>query len=105
MQAAASTVPEPLSSSTTAAARPAGKSIQAYIDEQPVWADGTAVDMTPMTVIQWRILILAAAGELFEGFVVFMTGVALPLIADAVQHRRDLQPRSSSSAIDVASAS
>src|SRR5215469_13481061 len=74
--------PQPLSPSTAAASVPAGKSIQAYIDEQPVWADGTAVDMTPMTAMQWRILILAAAGKFFEGFVVFMTGVALPLIAD-----------------------
>jgi MFS transporter, putative metabolite transport protein len=83
--------PQPLSSSSSAVAVPAGKSIQAYIDEQPVWADGTAVDMTPMTAMQWRILMLAAAGKFFEGFVVFMTGVALPLIADefhigATQH-------------------
>ena len=83
--------PQPLSPGTAAAAVPAGKSIQAYIDEQPVWADGTAVDMTPMTAMQWRILMLAAAGKFFEGFVVFMTGVALPLIADefnigATQH-------------------
>ncbi len=85
------TAPQPLGPSTVAASMPAGKSIQAYIDEQPVWADGTAVDVTPMTAMQWRILILAAAGKFFEGFVVFMTGVALPLIADefnigATQH-------------------
>src|SRR5262245_57149426 len=59
----------------------AAKSIQAYIDERPVWSDGTAVDISPMTAMQWRILWLAAAGKFFEGFVVFMTGVALPLIA------------------------
>ena len=59
----------------------AAKSIQAYIDERPIWADGTVVGMTPMTAMQWRILGLAAAGKFFEGFVVFMTGVALPLIA------------------------
>lgn len=85
------TVPEPLVSNTVAASRPGGKSIQAYIDEQPVWADGTAVDMTPMTAMQWRILILAAAGKFFEGFVVFLTGVALPLMVEefdmgATQH-------------------
>ena len=34
-----------------------------------------------MTGMQWRIWALAAAGKFFEGFVVFMTGVALPLIA------------------------
>jgi MFS family permease len=33
-----------------------------------------------MTAMQWRIWSLAAAGKFFEGFVVFMTGVALPLI-------------------------
>jgi MFS family permease len=61
------------------------KSIQAYIDETPVWADGTRVSMTPMTAMQWRILALASAGKFFEGFVVFMTGVALPLIAREFQ--------------------
>ncbi|RKP57924.1 MFS transporter [Pararobbsia silviterrae] len=34
-----------------------------------------------MTGMQWRIWSLAAAGKFFEGFVVFMTGVALPLIS------------------------
>jgi MFS family permease len=85
------TMNAPSPTNIAAASVPAGRSIQAYIDEQPVWADGTAVDMTPMTAMQWRILILAAAGKFFEGFVVFMTGVALPLIAEefkigATQH-------------------
>ena len=75
----------------SAAPPPMAKSVQAYIDERPVWSDGTSVDQTPMTAMQWRILILAAAGKFFEGFVVFMTGVALPLIAEefnigAAQH-------------------
>ena len=56
-------------------------SVQDYIDEQPAWADGTAVSTAPMTAMQWRIWSLAAAGKFFEGFVVFMTGVALPLIS------------------------
>jgi putative MFS transporter len=85
---------EPTISNTpdpAASASPSAKSIQAYIDERPVWADGTAVSMSPMTAMQWRILALAAAGKFFEGFVVFMTGVALPLIAveyniSAAQH-------------------
>lgn len=59
---------------------PAPKSVQDYIDELPVWSDGTVVKTTPMTAMQWRIWSLAAAGKFFEGFVVFMTGVALPLI-------------------------
>jgi MFS family permease len=56
------------------------KSVQDYIDELPVWSDGTTLKSSPMTVMQWRIWSLAAAGKFFEGFVVFMTGVALPLI-------------------------
>ena len=46
-----------------------------------MWPDGTPVNSFPMTTMQRRIWMLAAAGKFFEGFVVFMTGVALPLIA------------------------
>jgi putative MFS transporter len=70
-------------SSSLEASRPgiAGpKSVQEYIDERPVWSDGTHLKSAPMTAMQWRIWSLAAAGKFFEGFVVFMTGVALPLI-------------------------
>ena len=56
------------------------KSVQDYIDEVPVWSDGTQLQSSPMTAMQWRIWGLAAAGKFFEGFVIFMTGVALPLI-------------------------
>ena len=69
----------------------AARPVQDYIDERPVWSDGTPVEFTPMTSMQWRIWSLAAFGKFFEGLVVFMTGVALPLIAQefnisAVQH-------------------
>src|SRR3984885_11886208 len=57
------------------------RTVQDYIDERPVWPDGTHVPSVPMTKMQLRIWMLAAAGKFFEGFVVFMTGVALPLIA------------------------
>jgi MFS transporter, putative metabolite transport protein len=57
------------------------KSVQDYIDELPKWSDGTHVASAPMTGMQWRIWYLAAAGKFFEGFVVFMTGIALPLIS------------------------
>src|SRR3984957_18598812 len=57
------------------------KSVQQYIDERPMWPDGTHLASVPMTAMQWRIWALAAAGKFFEGFVVFMTGVALPLIS------------------------
>ncbi|WP_371345154.1 MFS transporter [Ancylobacter sp. IITR112] len=68
-----------------------GRTVQNYIDERPSWPDGTPVPVTPMTAMQWRIWGLAAAGKFFEGLVVFMTGVAMPLIAnefglDAVAH-------------------
>ncbi len=56
------------------------KTIQEYIDETPRWEDGTSVPEAPMTRMQWRIWGLATAGKFFEGLVVFMTGVALPLM-------------------------
>jgi MFS transporter, putative metabolite transport protein len=55
------------------------KSVQEHIDELPMWADGTTLPSVPMTGMQWLIWSLAAAGKFFEGYVVFMTGVALPL--------------------------
>src|ERR1700729_941693 len=62
-------------------AQPVARTVQDYIDELPMWPDGTRLQSNPMTSMQWRIWMLAAAGKFFEGFVVFMTGVALPLIA------------------------
>lgn len=58
----------------------ASVSVQQYIDQTPVWPDGTETASVPLTQMQWRIWILASAGKFFEGMVVFMTGVALPLI-------------------------
>lgn len=57
------------------------RTVQQYIDETPVWADETPLPHTPLTAMQWRIWLLAAAGKFFEGMVVFLTGVALPLMA------------------------
>ncbi|HEX3660886.1 MAG TPA: MFS transporter [Acidobacteriaceae bacterium] len=61
------------------------RTVQDYIDERPIWPDGTNVPSVPMTQMQRLIWMLAAAGKFFEGFVVFMTGVALPLIARQFQ--------------------
>jgi MFS family permease len=61
------------------------KTVQEYIDELPVWADGTALKSAPMTGMQWRIWTLAAFGKFFEGFVVFMGGVTVPLITREFQ--------------------
>ena len=56
------------------------RTVQQYIDQAPAWPDGTPTVFVPMTGMQWRIWLLASAGKFFEGLVVFMTGVALPLI-------------------------
>jgi MFS family permease len=56
------------------------RTVQSYIDQTPFWPDGTPTVFVPMTSMQWRIWLLASAGKFFEGLVVFMTGVALPLI-------------------------
>jgi MFS family permease len=65
----------------TATATPRAKTVQDWIDERPMWPDGTSLPSVPMTSMQWLIWGLAAAGKFFEGFVVFMTGVALPLLS------------------------
>ncbi len=57
------------------------KTVQEYIDEVPTWSDGTTIKSSPMTGMQWLIWALAAAGKFFEGFVVFMGGVTVPLIS------------------------
>ena len=57
------------------------KTIQEYIDERPAWPDGTKLASAPMTQMQWLIWSLAAAGKFFVGYVVFMTGITLPLIS------------------------
>ncbi len=58
------------------------KTVQDHIDELPMWADGTLLRAPPMTDMQWLIWSLAAAGKFFTGFILFMTGVALPLFSD-----------------------
>jgi len=61
------------------------KTVQQYIDETPIWSDGTKIPDAPMTAMQWQIWGLATAGKFFEGLVVFMTGVALPLMSKEFQ--------------------
>lgn len=71
---------EPEATTKPAQGPKGGKTVQDYIDETPLWADGTASPEAPLTNMQWFIWSLASAGKFFEGLVVFMTGVALPLI-------------------------
>ncbi len=68
------------STHSTSSSSASGRTVQEYIDETPLWPDGTPTPSAPMTKMQWRIWTLATAGKFFEGLVVFMTGVALPLI-------------------------
>src|SRR5215469_14482462 len=70
------------------APEPGAKSVQDHIDELPMWADGTLLRSAPMTRMQWLIWMLAAAGKFFTGFLVFITGVALPLLT----HEFDVTP-------------
>ena len=53
--------------------------------------------------MQWRIWGLAAAGKFFEGFVVFMTGVALPLLTR--EFGISVDARTASSVLPACSAS
>jgi MFS transporter, putative metabolite transport protein len=58
------------------------KTVQDYIDEIPMWPDGTQLASLPMTGMQWRIWGLAIAGKFFEGLVVIgLIGLALPLMS------------------------
>jgi len=65
----------------TAEIAPAPRSVQSYLDENPNWADGTPAVQATMTGMQQRIWLLASTGKFFEGMIVFMSGIALPLIA------------------------
>lgn len=56
------------------------RTVQSYLDEVPPGLDGAA--KVPMTSMQRLIFILASTGKLFEGLVIFMTGMALPLIIE-----------------------
>ena len=64
----------------TARGNAAPETVQQYIDEVPAWRDGTPAGASAMTGMQKRIWLLASAGKFFEGMIVFMVGVALPLV-------------------------
>ncbi|WP_255002608.1 MFS transporter [Cyanobium sp. HWJ4-Hawea] len=60
----------------------AKRSVQAYIEEIPSWEGGAQLAGPPLSGMQWLVWSLATAGKFFEGLIVFMGGIALPLIAD-----------------------
>ena len=58
------------------------RSVQAYIEEVPSWEGGTHLAGPPLSGMQWLVWSLATAGKFFEGLIVFMGGIALPLVAE-----------------------
>ncbi len=58
------------------------KSVQAFIEEIPSWEDGDHLAGPPLSSMQWLVWGLATAGKFFEGMIVFMQGVGLPLISE-----------------------
>ena len=58
------------------------KSVQAFIEEIPSWDDGDHLAGPPLSSMQWLVWALATAGKFFEGMIVFMQGVGLPLISE-----------------------
>ena len=58
------------------------RSVQAYIEEIPRWEGGHPLQGPPLSSMQWLVWSLATAGKFFEGLIVFMGGIALPLVAE-----------------------
>ncbi|MGB1196489.1 MAG: MFS transporter [Synechococcus sp.] len=56
-------------------------SVQAHIEDIPRWEDGSPLASPPLPGMQWLVWSLATAGKFFEGMIVFMQGVGLPLIS------------------------
>ncbi|MEB3354967.1 MAG: MFS transporter [Cyanobacteriota bacterium] len=57
------------------------RSVQAYIEEVPAWTTGAALSGPVLSPTQWLVWGLATAGKFFEGLIVFMSGISLPLVA------------------------
>jgi MFS family permease len=58
------------------------KTVQAFIEEIPSWEDGDLLAGPTLSSMQWLVWGLATAGKFFEGMIVFMQGVGLPLISE-----------------------
>ncbi|NDG75337.1 MAG: MFS transporter [Synechococcaceae bacterium WB8_1B_136] len=57
------------------------KTVQAYIEEVPAWETGAPLNGPVLSSTQWLVWGLATAGKFFEGLIVFMGGIALPLVS------------------------
>lgn len=58
------------------------KSVQQYIEDVPLWDDGSKLPSAPLSQMQWLVWFLSTAGKFFEGLIVFMSGIALPLVSE-----------------------
>ncbi len=58
------------------------QTVQSYMEEVPRWQDGTELAAPPLSSMQWLVWSLATAGKFFEGLIVFMGGIALPLVSE-----------------------
>lgn len=58
------------------------RTVQAYIEEVPSWEGGARLAGVSLSGMQWLVWSLATAGKFFEGLIVFMGGIALPLVAE-----------------------
>ncbi|MEB3332261.1 MAG: MFS transporter [Synechococcaceae cyanobacterium] len=58
------------------------RSVQAHIEEIPHWESGQPLRSPPLSSMQWMVWSLATAGKFFEGLIVFMGGIALPLVTE-----------------------
>ncbi len=56
------------------------RQVQGYIEEVPRWSSGDDLAGPPLSSMQWLVWLLASAGKFFEGFIVFIGGIALPLV-------------------------
>lgn len=57
------------------------RTVQSYIEEIPAWESGGKFPGPPLSSMQWLVWCLATAGKFFEGFIVFIGGIALPLVS------------------------
>ena len=61
---------------------PMPRTVQSYIEEVPSWQGGESLPAPPLSSMQLLVWSLATAGKFFEGLIVFMGGIALPLVAE-----------------------
>lgn len=58
------------------------RSVQACIEEVRHWDGGAHLAGPPLSAMQGLVWLLATAGKFLEGLILFMGGIALPLVAE-----------------------